>query len=530
MDAAITWSELNTVLLGLRKGTAANPIDGLPPEFFKLASDIDLTENAQPDCPLGVLLLRIANLLLTTAHIPIEHNTAVIVSFLKKSDADSADLGEYRGISLIAVLLKIVTTIVYRRIYEALEARGYFRCEQAGFRTREECVAHIISLQEIVESRRLRGLPTFAAFLDIKKAYDTVPHEAMLRKLELAGVSARCLQFIRALYETSAVKAKGNNGMLSGLIHMLQGERQGCPGSPLFFNVFINDIFDRFHLLGVRVLCQNDVELRIPGLLLADDTVILASSTRMLRKELSQVSRWGDTNLMEFGIAKCGIMGFGPGARAALEEEQDSFKLQGKLVPVVSQYKYLGVTINDMFEKEAICREREFKGEKAYQSLKSLIWNLRLPSSFRVMLIKSVLVPTLTWACELWGMQEALSKFPQKVLDSAVKGLVRLRRSASHTGADVVALEFDIMSVHQMASAARTRAYFKYPQLKSAIAQLMRNVPVTPRSRGLWTLETHIWLRQHSPHAFKRPPHRRRCRSGSSSSSTSSCRTGRTTR
>jgi hypothetical protein len=506
MDTDVTWRELNSILRGLKNGSAANPIDGLPPEFFKLATERDVDDDSRPECPLGVLLLRIVNLLLNTAHIPMEHNTAVIVSFLKKNDGDSADLGEYRGISLIAVLIKIVTTVVYRRVYEALESRGYFRCEQAGFRTREECVAHIVSLREIIESRRLRGLPTFVAFLDIKKAYDSVPHEAMIRKLELAGVSGKCLQFVRALYETSAVKAKGNNGMLSSLILMLQGERQGCPGSPLFFNIFINDIFDQFHSLGVKVLCRNNVKLKVPGLLLADDAVILASTAKMLRKELRRVTVWADTNLMEFGIAKCGIMGFGPGAKNILDVERASFFLQEKCVPVVEKYKYLGVTINDTFQKEAICREREAKGQKAYQALKPLIWNLRLPSSFRVMLIRSVLLPTLTWACELWGMQENLARSPQKILDSAVKGLVRLNRFARHTGADVVALEFDVPSIHQIASAARTRAYFKYPQLKSVISKLMEKMPVSPNGRGLWALDTAIWLKRYSPLAFQRSP------------------------
>src|SRR4051812_11915511 len=100
-------------------------------------------------------------------------------------------MDNYRGISLIAVALKVVCSIVIDRIKGSLEERELLCREQAGIRSREECAAQVIALYEIARRRQLCGLPTFAAFIDFRKAYDTVPHQALLKKLDGIGVRGK---------------------------------------------------------------------------------------------------------------------------------------------------------------------------------------------------------------------------------------------------------------------------------------------------------------------------------------------------
>ena len=110
-------------------------------------------------------------------------------------------MDNHRGISLIS------STMVIRRIGRAMEQRSYecggFNRGQGGFRSREECIGQVISLFEITKRRKAKGLATFAAYIDFQKAYDRVPHEALLHKLWLYGVRGKAYGFVRALYTNS---------------------------------------------------------------------------------------------------------------------------------------------------------------------------------------------------------------------------------------------------------------------------------------------------------------------------------------
>jgi len=92
-----------------------------------------------------------------------------LFQFQKKGDLFDCN---YRGISLINDGIKIISKIVASRISRCgLDARP----EQFGFRNKEECISLFISIHEICRRRQLENKETFLAFLDIKKAYDSVP-------------------------------------------------------------------------------------------------------------------------------------------------------------------------------------------------------------------------------------------------------------------------------------------------------------------------------------------------------------------
>ena len=151
---------------------------------------------------------------------------------------DLADMNNYRGISLMATVLKVVCVILSTRINAAAEERGLFSRAQAGFRQREECVTQVACVVEIIQRRRIVGEPTYVVFVDLKKAYDTVPHEALFAKLSRFGIRGRCLAFIRALYRSSTIRVRvggGANTLYSDSCGLLRGVWQGCPLSPTLF-------------------------------------------------------------------------------------------------------------------------------------------------------------------------------------------------------------------------------------------------------------------------------------------------------
>ena len=94
----------------------------------------------------------------------------------------------------------------------ATESLGLFSRSQAGFRQWEECVTQVACVVEIIQRRRIVNEPTYMVFVDLKKAYNTVPHEALFAKLSRFGIRGQCLAFIRALYQSSAIRVQVGGG------------------------------------------------------------------------------------------------------------------------------------------------------------------------------------------------------------------------------------------------------------------------------------------------------------------------------
>src|SRR5271170_6804172 len=125
--------------------------------------------------------------------------------------------------------------------YPQVEAGERLQREQAGFRSKEECIAQACALREIVWRRKHAGKGTIVVFIDFKKAFDTVPHEALFYRLKTIGVRGRSLKFIKALYRGSTAKVIVGSETTDGF-PLLRGVRQGCPMSPVLFDIFIDDL------------------------------------------------------------------------------------------------------------------------------------------------------------------------------------------------------------------------------------------------------------------------------------------------
>ncbi|OMJ10859.1 LINE-1 retrotransposable element ORF2 protein [Smittium culicis] len=142
--------------------------------------------------------------------------------------------------------------------------------EQAGFRNFEECVAQATTLYEIAKRRKIKNLQTWICFVDYSKAYDRVPHMTLIHKLRYIGIGGKILNVINGMYYDPKIAVRIDDD-ISEPSEYHCGVRQGCPDSPILFDLYINDIFSDILCVDVPGLPN-----RIPGLLFADDAVVLA--------------------------------------------------------------------------------------------------------------------------------------------------------------------------------------------------------------------------------------------------------------
>lgn len=514
----ISWTELNCVLRTLPRHKAPGP-DTIPYELLRLAyvRPDDLDADQSPQNHFGAALLKLCNSMFKHG-IFAEANVTLMTYIYKKHSV--MDPSNFRGIALINTIVKLVTILVEKRLRGALEAADFLIDEQAGFRSREECMAQVVAFYEVICRRSLASKNTFVAFVDFKKAYDYVPHEAALAKLKLAGVHGRCLKFLASLYSDGSLRLKvdGAPGVTS--IDVLRGVRQGCNMSPLAFDIFINDILDTrgedgksIRDLGVTIV-SNTSRLKVCGLLFADDLALTASTRRKLRKGLILLGQWAHIHDMAFGIDKCGIMGFGPTGQAKAMRWQgkwsfgDRAGVIGEKIMVVCRYNYLGCFVtHDLagskgIDLNAMALARANVSLGTLNKIAPILKDATIPSVIKVNLIKATLVPCLVFGAELWGMNVKRTQFGQNVLVRAAKmifsGADRISRSSSMQVDQCVLLtELGIPSLHAMANAARARAWYKYPSLKTIVSKLM-TVPMSGRARS-WGSGTKQYLEKYYP-------------------------------
>jgi hypothetical protein len=261
----------------------------------------------------------------------------------------------------MSTCLKILCVILSDRINTAAEAARRFSPSQAGFRRLEECITHAACLVEAIQRRRLAGLPTFGPFIDLKKAYDMVPHEAVFAKMRRFGICGRCYDYIVALYKRSTIHVRlghGTGAVYTEPFNLERGVRQGCPLSCVLFNIFINDLFDDLPYRRTVIPWGTRTQPVLPalglaGLLFANDALGLATTLEEVCMLCQHIGNWTARNKMKVGIDKCGIMEWGSDGSGGYSDKSSlpdpnytaRLVIGGKAVPVVGEYLYLGVTI-----------------------------------------------------------------------------------------------------------------------------------------------------------------------------------------
>jgi exonuclease III len=467
LDQTITWAEMRQVLKAARNGKAPG-MDGVIPEFYKAALHLDADHKEEPSNPFGKSLLTIAQKVFESGIVPEQAQTSVVVSIPKKGDLTMVD--NYRGISLISVALKLVSTIVTRRVAKAIDERQVLVRAQAGFRSREECVAQVTALLEIIQRRQSVDKDTYVCFIDFKKAFDLVPHEALLLKLERLGVMGKCLGFIKSTYANSFVSVRIRGAGESDKVRVERGVRQGCPMSPLLFSIFINDIFDECGELGVTVQGVNE---KISGLLFADDAVVLSESSEGLQSMLDRISSWADRWEMRVGHLKCGVMHFQSDNDE--EDQVESYTLQGGAVPVVDSYTYLGVKfcLKDIERNMVIKRVENM--QKALMGMHQFLRTQSIPLYLRRQVFRAMVIPVGTYGAEVFGMDSLRARLLQKVVNMGMRLLLGYSMKSTSASTACMCSELRLPLMEAYIAAMRVRAILKYPTLKTYCGLLMQN-------------------------------------------------------
>eukprot|EP00732_Lithocolla_globosa_P001864 Lithocolla_globosa_v1_NODE_1052_length_2913_cov_5.370889.p1 type:complete len:656 gc:universal NODE_1052_length_2913_cov_5.370889:704-2671(+) len=328
LDGVITFGELVAALKKQKKGKQGGP-DQIPADLLLWLPEEGL-----------MALVDLYNTCLETHSIPKDWAEGWINRVLKPLK-DPTKNSSYRPITLLNTAWKTLERIFLNRLVRMGIPEQLFE-EQMGFQSGIGCRDQLMVVTEAI--RRHDGR-VYAAFLDIRKAYDSVWQKGLLRKLLDYGVSGGVLGVVESFYENLRARVLLPGGSVSADFAVLSGTAQGSVLSPLFFNLFINDLIEELNKTNVG-LSFPDRQTKLTCGLLADDIALLAKTPEDLQRLLSAAERYAETWHFRFATdlpdVKCkGVIFNTPGPMPRLPK----VLLHGVVLPFVDFYDYLGLKL-----------------------------------------------------------------------------------------------------------------------------------------------------------------------------------------
>lgn len=332
------------------------------------------------------ILARFYGILLSKGEIPMEWKHAHVVPIHKKGSLSKCE--NYRPISLTSCVCKILEAIIKKVLLAFLYENDLLSFSQHGFLPKRSSTTALLDFLEDVSLSLDSESCVDALYLDFQKAFDSVPHKRLIAKLKSYGVSGPLLSWIRAflINRKQSVKIRGT---VSKSARVVSGVPQGSVLGPLLFVIYINDIDD----------CIQDAQI----IKYADDIrLYIAISNQpsphvgqqLLQDDLTRVSAWSKTWLLNLNTSKCDCLHFGSG------NPQKAYVLGDDVLPSSREVCDLGVQITSDLKPSAQCQRAAARANRILGCIR-LAFRF-LDATSLITLYKALVLPILEYCSVAW--------------------------------------------------------------------------------------------------------------------------------
>jgi hypothetical protein len=314
----IDVSEVYEKLIKIDVNKAQGP-DGIPTIIYKNLATV-----------LAPSMSMLFNLSIQSGVVPKEWKWANVVPVFKKGPPE--DVSNYRPISLLPIIGKILEKCIHNHIYSIL--LNDISNNQHGFMQQRSTSTQLVSFYDEVYNMADTNIQVDIAYLDFSKAFDCISHKLLLHKLKGLGFSGKLYNWLSE-YLTCRMQRVILNGVNSDFLTVKSGVPQGSILGPLLFILFINDIFKAVNDKVTLALYADDSKVSKP-INSINDCIVLQNA---LDKLTSWSKKWG----MKFNPKKCEILS----TKVSNTYISYDYKISGCVLKRVNKFNDLGVTLSD---------------------------------------------------------------------------------------------------------------------------------------------------------------------------------------
>ena len=234
------------------------------------------------------IICNLLNQCLAKNEFPIQWKKAK-VRMLPKPGRDKRRAANYRPISLLSCLGKILERYIYIYLIKELQDKEFFNKNQAGFIKGRSAHEHLFRLAQGIESGFKRRDCTLGLFLDVRAAFDSVWTNGLKYKIKKIGLSPQLRNLLFSFLDNRSLNVfipYGANGVWSDTVDLRAGTPQGSCLSPVLYIIFVNDLTD---CLDLSQVCASQYADDV-GMWTTDANAQVAE--RRLQKQVNNLEKW----------------------------------------------------------------------------------------------------------------------------------------------------------------------------------------------------------------------------------------------
>ena len=316
----ITENEVDDILKILDTSKATGP-DKISPSFLKEVESV-----------IKAPLCKLFNLSLQKCIFPTDWKNANVTPVFKKNRP--SDKGNYRPISLLSVIGKVMERCIYKHVYNYMLDNNIIISHQSGFTPGDSAINQLLNITNEFGKALDEGKEIRVIFFDISKAFDRVWHRGLLSKLQSIGIKGNLLLWFEN-YLSNRRQRVVINGCCSEWKNIKAGVPQGSILGPLLFIIYINDIVNEINS-NIK-LFADDTSLY----LIVDDPISTAES---LNSDINKINDWSMKWLVKFNPKKTESMVI---SRKSDKPFHPQILMDNNHIQCVTEHKHLGIILSD---------------------------------------------------------------------------------------------------------------------------------------------------------------------------------------